>query len=85
MTEFDFSHLAPYEPAARIFCAMRELDPDEQLEVPHPLGLAGVPFRRPQWHFAAENLINLSQMLTAMKQAAQMQQGVGADQTAAPH
>lgn len=72
MVDFDFSHLAPYERAARIFCGMRDLDPDESLEVPHPMGLAGVAFTRPQWHFAAENLINLSQMLTAMKQAAQL-------------
>lgn len=72
MLDFDYTHLTPYEPAARIFCDMSEQDPDEALEVPHPMGLAGVKFTRPAWHFAAENLINLSRMLTAMKQAAQM-------------
>ena len=34
------------------------------------MGLAGVKFTRPAWHFPAENMINLSQMLAAMKQAA---------------
>jgi len=34
------------------------------------MGLAGVKFTRPAWHVPAENMINLSQMLTAMKQAA---------------
>ena len=69
MAEFDFSHLAPLESAARIFCGMRGYDPDEMLDIPHPLGLAGVPFQRPQWHLAAENLLNLSQMLAALSQA----------------
>ena len=70
MTDFDYSHLAPLEPAARIFCGMKGYDPDELLPVPHPLGLANVEFSRPQWHFAAENLLNLSQMLGALRQAA---------------
>lgn len=74
MTEFDFSHLAPLEPAARIFCGMNDQDPDEEMQVPHPMGLAGVKFTRPAWHFAAENMLNLSQMLAAMKQAALGQQ-----------
>lgn len=71
--DFDFAHLQPYEAAARIFCKMNDRDPDEQCEMPHPLGLAGVPFSRPAWHFPAEHMINLSQMLTAMRQAAQQQ------------
>ena len=73
--DFDFTHLTPYEPAARIFCGMNSQDPDEQMQVPHPLGLAGVKFTRPAWHFPAENMINLSQMLTAMRQAAEMAGG----------
>ena len=68
--QFDFTHLKPYEPAARILCGMHDQDADEQMQVPHPVGLA-VPFSRPAWHFAAENLINLSQMLSALKQAAE--------------
>lgn len=72
-TTFGYEHLTPYEPASRIFCVMSDQDPDEELEVPHPMGLA-IRFTRPAWHFAAENLINLSRMLAAMKQAAQLPQ-----------
>lgn len=67
--QFGYEHLTPFEPAARIFCDLSDQDPDEQLEVPHPMGLA-VPFARPAWHFAAENLINLSRMMVAMQRAA---------------
>ena len=67
--DFDFQHLAPLEPASRIFCDMQGQDPDEQLEVPHPMGLQGVKFTRPAWHFAAENLLNLTQMLAALQRA----------------
>lgn len=70
--QISFDHLAPLEPAARIFCAMNGQDPDEQMPVPHPMGLA-VPFSRPAWHFAADQMLNLSQMLAAMKQAATQQ------------
>ena len=73
MTDFDYTHLTPFEPAARIYCAMNDQDPDQAMEVPHPM-LAGVGLKRPAWHFPAENMINLSQMLSAMKQAAQIQQ-----------
>jgi hypothetical protein len=66
--DFDYAHLKPYERAARIFCAMNEQAPDEAMPLKHPLGLQ-VPFSRPAWHFAAEALINLSQMLVAMRQA----------------
>ena len=67
--DLDFTHLTPFEPAARIYCAMNDRDPDQQMQVEHPF-LAGVPFSRPAWHFPAENMINLSQMLTAMRRAA---------------
>ena len=45
--DFDYAHLTPYEPAARIYCGMVDQDPDEQMELPHPMGLAGVKFTRP--------------------------------------
>lgn len=64
-----FDHLTPYEPAARIYCTMNDQDPDQEMEVPHPF-IQGAGLKRPAWHFPAENMINLSQMLTAMKQAA---------------
>jgi len=68
----DYTHLNPFEPAARIFCQLQQQDADEPLRVPHPLGLTGVEYTRPAWHFAAENLINISQMLTALKMAAEL-------------
>ena len=64
---FDFAHLAPLEAAARLFCTSQDQDPDEQMEVPHPMGLAGVKFSRPAWHFPAENMLNLSLMLACMR------------------
>lgn len=72
--EFNYAHLAPLEKAARIFCQLNDRDADEELEVPHPMGLAGVKFSRPAWHFAAEALLNLNQMLVALKRAAELQQ-----------
>lgn len=65
---FDKDHLKPLERAARILCAMNGDDPDAPQKVPHPLGLA-VPFAEPLWHSAAEALLNLTQMLSALKQA----------------
>ena len=64
---FDFAHLTPLEPAARLFCQTQGQDPDEALEMPHPMGLQGVAFTRPAWHFPAENMLNLSLMLACMK------------------
>lgn len=60
--------LAAYERAARLYCAKLGLDPDEELDAPHPLGFA-VRYTRLQWEFAAEKLIDLSQMLTALREA----------------
>ena len=64
---FDFTHLTPLEQAARLFCTAQDQDPDEALEVPHPMGLQGVKFTRPAWHFPAENMLNLSLMLACMR------------------
>lgn len=64
---FDFNHLKPLEQAARLFCQTQDQDPDEALQVPHPMGLEGVKFTRPAWHFPAENMLNLSMMLACMK------------------
>ena len=77
-TEFNYDHLTPYHRAAVIFCEMNAQDPDEPLRVPHPLGLQGVEFTRPAWHFAAETLLNLSQMLTAMQRAKDEQRAASA-------
>lgn len=59
----------PYEAAARNYCDRIGHDPDEQVPMPHPLGLA-LPFTKPAWELAAEKLIDLSHMLGAMHEAA---------------
>jgi hypothetical protein len=64
---FDYTHLTPLEQAARLFCQTQDQDPDVELQVPHPMGLEGVKFTRPAWHFPAENMLNLSLMLACMK------------------
>jgi hypothetical protein len=65
---FDRAHLAPLEPAARILCQMNGDNPDQQMAAPHPLGLQ-VAFTVPLWHSAAQALLGLTQMLSALKQA----------------
>ena len=62
----------PYELAARNYCERIGHDPDEQVPMPHPLGLA-LPFTKPAWELAAEKLIDLSHMLGAMREAASAQ------------
>ncbi len=62
-----YEHLTPIEPAARVYCAMLGHDPDQTItqdEGP----IVGVPKLRPMWHLAAEKLLDLMQMLTALKQ-----------------
>lgn len=68
-TYTDEPHLAPYEQAARIYCARIGVDPEGVQEVPHPSGLA-VPCFRKAWCFAADKLIDLSHMLGALREAA---------------
>ncbi len=70
--DFDYSHLEPYKRAAYIFCGMNGQNPDEEMGGEHPL-LQGVQMTRPAWHFAAEALINLSQMMVSMRQAEQQE------------
>lgn len=65
-------HLKPYEAAARILCSMDGVNPDQEVPVPHPL-ISGIMEAAPAWHQAAENLIGLSKMLTALRLAAQQQ------------
>ena len=64
----DEPHLAPYEQAARLYCARLGVDPNAVSEVAHPSGLA-VPTFRPAWAFAADKLIDLSHMLGALREA----------------
>lgn len=63
-------HLKPYERAARVLCTMDNVDPDKTTPRPHAL-FPNVIEQVPAWHDAAEALIGLSKMLTALKIAAE--------------
>lgn len=65
-----FAHLKPYERASRILCGKLGINPSELVECANPTGLA-IPAYRPQWMDAALDLIHLSNMLAAMKEAAE--------------
>lgn len=60
---------APYEPAARIYCTNTGMDPDNLVPIPHPV-IAGTQDMVPAWRLAARSLMDLSEMLVALKQAA---------------
>ena len=55
----------PLEPAARLLCQMRDLDPDRKLHVPHPMGLAPYVVK-PQWLVLVDELLAFSQCLSAL-------------------
>lgn len=64
--------LSPYERAARIYCENTGVNPDEQmpLETQPTVFSFSVPQFEPQWHVVARQLVELSQMLVAMRTAA---------------
>jgi hypothetical protein len=69
------AHLLPLKPAALILCAMRGEDPERKLQVPAntvivAAGQSGYRIR-PLWCFAADELMGLSQCLSALRQAAE--------------
>lgn len=66
-----------FEQAARIACGKLNLDPDTMTEVPHQT-LAGVTERHPRWVGIAQQMVNLSIMLTSMQEAAITAAAVGA-------
>ncbi len=68
-----YAHLGPYEKAARIYLQREGQDPDAQIQVPHSV-IAGTATSTPVWHFVAEQMFDLSKMLSAMK-AAQKEDG----------
>ena len=61
-------HLAPLELAARIFCRNIGVDPDELVRTAHPI-ITGAFFTEPFWHRPAEEMLRLSAMLAALKEA----------------
>lgn len=66
-----------FEQAARIACGKLNLDPDTMTEVPHQT-LAGVHDTLPRWVGIAQQMVNLSIMLTSMQEAAITAAAVGA-------
>jgi hypothetical protein len=65
----DDAKLKPYEPAARIYCRKVDMDPDYVVDVPHP-SIAGVAVATPFWMLVAEKMVDLSLMLTSIREAA---------------
>lgn len=63
-------HLAPFEAAARSYCAKAGVDPDATVKVQHPLVRGAVIDSPPMRHDAAERLIDLSMMLSSLRDAA---------------
>lgn len=57
----------PLEAMARLYCVKSGIDPDEEVAVPHPLGLS-VPYFVTRWQVESERLLDLSRMLSAMKE-----------------
>jgi hypothetical protein len=67
--------LKPFERAARIYCDKAGMDPDLKVRMPHP-ALEGVHLEIAQWETVAERLLDVSLMLTSLKEAsAQLPQG----------
>lgn len=64
-------HLAPFEMAARIYCSRRGVDPDAAVPTPHPI-IKGATVNHIAWRLEAERLLDLSMMLSAMRQASQV-------------
>lgn len=62
-------HVAKMEPAARIYCAVQDMDADATMKIPHPV-MAGMTIDSPPfWHEVACRMLDLNIMLAALKQA----------------
>ncbi len=60
------NHLLPYKPAAVVLCEMHQVDPEEDVPQQHPL-IAGATVNVKAWELRATALVDLSQMLMAMR------------------
>lgn len=67
----NIDHLKPFESAARLYCKKIGADPDQKMPREHPL-LAGQVVWFDQWRIVAEDLIDLSMKLSAMREAAEL-------------
>lgn len=68
-------HLQPFEAAARLYCVNCGINPNNEIKQRHPLGLA-LPYTVPQWTLEAERLLDLSRMLSALRDVAQAEKVV---------
>lgn len=66
-------HLAPFERAARIYCGREGIDADQPMPVPHPV-IIGSVMHVPLWLGVAEQLLDLSKLLSCMKAAQKEEQ-----------
>lgn len=64
-----FAYLKPYERAARIYCERASIVADLEVACKHPTLGKGRVFRK-QWHLIAEDMIDLTLKLAAMRQCA---------------
>lgn len=63
--------LAPYEAAARIYCAKYGIDPDERVPSGEQSSIIGAGAKLiPQWMPVASELLDLSIMLTSLREGA---------------
>ncbi len=68
-----YAHLGPYEKAARVYLQREGQDPDKLIRRSHPL-FPDVELHDPLWFDIAEQMLDLSRLLSAMK-AAQKEDG----------
>jgi hypothetical protein len=61
-------NLAPYERAARIFCAKSALNPDATVHLEHPT-FHGTMIQTTQWELVAERMYDLSLLMVSMREA----------------
>lgn len=59
------AHLQPMEGAARILCQLEGIDADQMVPTPHPV-FPDIVEQHPAWYMAAEQLLNLTKMLSAL-------------------
>lgn len=62
--------LKPFERAARIYCKKNGVDPDATRKERHPV-IVGMTRDVPHWHEAAERLLDVSLMLSSLREAAE--------------
>ena len=68
----EYRHLLPFETASRIYCAKANIDPDQRIPTNEPVAIIGAgPKTIPQWVLVAGELLDLSMMLSSLRESAQ--------------